>query len=69
MATIEVIIRDDNGNIINQERPYKYALDLKQERFTDIEGAIDNFKKRSSKELTLFILEYLQYKFTEKKKL
>jgi hypothetical protein len=69
MAQIEIIIRDDNGNIINEQKKFHYNLDLKKELFTDIEGAVEEFKIRINKELTQFFLEHTQSKFVGKKKL
>ncbi len=70
MATIKIIISDDNGIVINEKELFQYDLDIKNGLFTDIEGAVDDFKKRSSKEITQFLLEQSQKKFiSEKKKL
>jgi len=68
MATIEIIIKDDNGNIINQDKSLIYNLDLNKKRFTDIEGAVDIFKKLSSNEITKFLLEQMQKDFIVEKK-
>jgi len=68
MATIEIIIRDENGIIISQNQSFVYNLDLNKNRFTDIEGAVDIFKKKSSNEITKFLLEKIQQDFAQKKK-
>jgi len=69
MAHIEIIIKDDNGNIINKKESFQYNLDTKQGLFDDIEGAVDDFKKSISNEITQFLLEHSQKKFIEEKKL
>jgi hypothetical protein len=69
MAHIEIIIKDDNGNIINEKESFQYNLDTKQGLFDDIEGAVDDFKKSISNEITQFLLEHSQKKFIEEKKL
>jgi len=68
MATIEIIIKADNGKIINKLQPFVYDLNLDKKRFSDIEGAIDIFKKKSSNELTTFLLEKMQQDFIKEKK-
>jgi hypothetical protein len=69
MAKIEITIKDDDGNVINEQELFHYHLDLKRERFTDIEDAVEEFKRLSSKEITSFILAHIQDKFVRKKKL
>jgi hypothetical protein len=54
---------------LSEKKVFQYNLDLKKERFTDIEGAVEEFKKSSNKEITQFFLEYTQNKFLLEKKL
>ena len=66
MATIEIIIRDDNGNILNKGNDFKYDFNIGTERFSKIEGAVEEFHLRSLPEITKFILEKNQEKFQKK---
>ena len=45
MATIELIIRDNAGNIINKATKREYKLDIGNGKFHNIEGAVERFKK------------------------
>ena len=67
MAQIEIIIRNDNGEIIT-DTPLKYNLNLGQEKFIDIEDAVEVFRKQSNKEITAFLLAKMQQKFISEKK-
>jgi len=69
MTKIKITISDDNGDIINEKESFEYDLDTKQGLFDDIEGAVDDFKKQLSKEITQFLLKHSQNKFLEEKKL
>lgn len=44
MAMIEIIIRDDHGNIIEGQARKEYKLDLGNQSFTAIEAAVGTFK-------------------------
>ena len=68
MATIEIIIRDDKGNVLRQDKPLTYNINLGTERFTDIEGAVEEGRLRSVPEITKFLLEQAQSKFIQEKK-
>ena len=67
MAQIEIIIRNDNGEIIT-DTPLKYSLNLGQEKFIDIEDAVEVFRKQSNKEITAILLAKMQQKFISEKK-
>ena len=66
MATIEIIIRDDNGNILNNNNNFTYDFDIGTERFSEIEGAVEDFRLRSLPEITKFMLEKTQEKLKKK---
>jgi hypothetical protein len=68
MAQIEIIIRDDNGNIIQTEKKLSYELNLGGEKFTEIERAVELFRQRSNKEITGVFLSVAQSKFVKEKK-
>jgi len=44
MATIEITIRDEHGNIIDGQRKKEYKLDLGNQSFNAIEAAVGKFK-------------------------
>lgn len=69
MAKIRIIISDDNDKIINEREIFHYNLNIPNGLFSEIEGEVDDFKKRSSKEITQFLLEHFQQEFTREKKL
>jgi len=68
MAQIEIIIKNDNGEIINSSTPLMYNLNLGQEKFTDIEDAVEIFRKQCNNEITSFLLTQIQQKFVKEKK-
>jgi hypothetical protein len=45
MPTIELIIRDDKGNVIDSRSVNRYTLNLGKQSFHEIEGAVEQFKK------------------------
>ena len=52
MASIEIIVRDNQGNIINEEKKRIYDLNIgnkkfSEVRFNDIERAVGEFKRIS----------------------
>ncbi len=51
MASIEIILRDDEGTIINQRIRNRYALSLGGERLLEIEPAVETFKRESLPEI------------------
>jgi len=69
MAKIRIIISDDNDKIISEKEILEYNLNIPNGLFTEIEGEVDEFKKRSSNEITQFLLEHFQQKFIREKKL
>ncbi len=56
MASIEIIIRDDEGNVINHKTEKSYDLGLGINRISLIEGALEEFKKDILPEITYDIL-------------
>jgi len=68
MATIEITVRDDEGNIVSRKEEFLYKVELGGGRFDELEGAVDEFKKRASRELSLFFLGEEQQKFIREKK-
>jgi len=66
MPTIEITIKDDNGNILNSDSEFKYDFDTGSERFLEIEGAVEEFRLKSLPEITKFMLENKQDRFEKK---
>ncbi len=46
MPTIEWVLRDDDNQIIGQRATKKYLLNLNGQSVHDIEGAVEDFKKK-----------------------
>ena len=68
MATIELVLRDDNNQIIGQESTKKYSLNLNRQTVHDIEGAVEEFKNSALPDIELDLLEAAQIAFTQDKK-
>lgn len=68
MATIEVTIRDDEGNIVNKNGPKQYLLNLGKSKLAEIEGAVDSFKNKALPEIEEELLSATQAKFVEEQK-
>lgn len=68
MPTIELILRDDDDQMIGQRSMKKYSLNLSGQRFHDIEGAVENFKKTALPDIELDLLEAAQSAFIRDKK-
>jgi hypothetical protein len=65
MASIEIIVRDDEGNIINHKTQKSYDLGLGINRISLIEGALEEFKREILPEITYDILSSAQNKDKE----
>lgn len=68
MPTIELILRDENGQIMGQQFVKKYPLDWKSQSFHDIEGAVENFKQTALPDIEANLLEAAQDAFIQDKK-
>ncbi|MEM9093107.1 MAG: hypothetical protein AAGC93_30815 [Cyanobacteria bacterium P01_F01_bin.53] len=68
MATIEVILRDDDGNVIGASTNQSYGMDLGQQTLHEIEGEVERFKQQALPEIEKTLLEHAQAEFTEEKK-
>jgi len=65
MASIEITLRDDQGNIINEEKKRIYDLNLGNKkfseiRFNDIERAVGEFRRVSLPDITSELLREAQ---------
>lgn len=65
MASIEIILRDDEGNIIGQKSQKQYALNVSKGRIGEIEEAIEGFKRASLPDITYDVLAHAQQQQSE----
>lgn len=68
MATIELILRDDNNQIIGQRSYKKYSLSFNSQTVHNIEGAVEEFKNLALSDIQLDLLEAAQNSFIQDKK-
>ena len=66
MATIEIIIRDDHGNIIEGGGRKEYKLDLGNQSFNAIEAAVGTLKNIALPDLKADLLKEAQDNFIKK---
>ncbi len=65
-AKIEVLIRDEQGNVIGHLEPQ--AMDLGCQSLHDIEGAVEQWRRRVLPEIEAELLSAAQREFVEQKK-
>ena len=68
MPTIEFIVRDDEGHILDGRSVNRYTLDWGKQSFHEIEGAVEQFKKDLLPDLEADLLEAAQRAFIKDKK-
>ena len=68
MATIEVTLRDEQGNVIGSSASLIYQIDLGEQTLHEIEGEVERFKQQALPELEQIFLEQAQTLFTQSKK-
>ena len=68
MPTIELIIRDDKGNVIDSRSVNRYTLNLGKQSFHEIEGAVEQFKRDMLPDLEADLLKAAQATFIKDKK-
>ncbi len=66
MASLEVIIRDDHGNIIETLPPQ--SLELGQQTLHEIEGAVEQWKQTTLPDIESRLLQQAQTTFNRTKK-
>ena len=66
MTTIEIIIRDEHGNIIGSRARKEYKLDLGNQSFNAIEAAVGTFKNVALPDLKADLLKEAQDNFIKK---
>jgi len=68
MATIEVILRDDEGNVLGPCTECRYPLELGRHTLHEIEGEVERFKQQALPEIEQALLRQGQTIFTQEKK-
>ena len=68
MATIEVILRDDDGNLISSSKSQTYQVELGRQTLHEIEGGVERFKQKALPEIEQTLLNHAQTTFTQEKK-
>jgi hypothetical protein len=68
MARIKVTIWDDDGGMINKTAEREYELNVGKGTLAEIEGAVDDFKKKALVEIEKVLLVAEQDKFVEEQK-
>lgn len=63
MASIEIILRDEQGHVLSQKQCHE--LDLGGGSFDEIEAAVEAFKQEALPELERTLLEHEQTKFSK----
>ena len=62
-ARVEIVIRDEAGNILSQLAPHE--IDLKNQSLHEIEGAVENWKQQALPEIEASLLTEAQRQFTQ----
>lgn len=66
MASIEITIRDEQGNIVYQGKPR--ILEMVNPGLDEIEGAIEQWRQAALPEIEAQLLEQAQTQFTQEQK-
>lgn len=66
MASIEITIRDEQGNIVYQGKPRN--LEMVKPGLHEIEGAVEQWRQAALPEIEAQLLEQAQTQFTEEQK-
>jgi hypothetical protein len=65
-ARIEVIIRDEEGNVIGQMEPQ--GVELGGQSLYEIEGAVENWRRKALPDIEAKLLDAAQSQFIEQRK-
>ena len=65
-ARVELVIRDEEGNILSQLD--SYSMELGVQSLHEIEGAVENWKQKVLPEVTAELLHSAQTQFTQESK-
>lgn len=64
MASIEIILRDDEGRVLGTKHYDKEEFDIGSGTFHEIEGAVETFKRKALPEIERTLLEHEQTRFS-----
>jgi hypothetical protein len=64
MASIEIIVRDDEGRILGKKHYDDEEFDIGSGSFHEIEGAVETFKQKALPEIECTLLEHEQTRFS-----
>ncbi|MGL5878926.1 MAG: hypothetical protein ACRC2V_14275 [Xenococcaceae cyanobacterium] len=62
-ARVEIVIRDEAGNILSHLAPHE--IDLRGQSLHEIEGAVENWKQQALPEIEASLLTGVQTQFTQ----
>ena len=65
MASIEIIIRDDEGRILDKKHYDDEEFDIGNGSFHEIEGAVETLKQKALPEIERTLLENEQTRFSQ----
>jgi hypothetical protein len=65
MASIEIILRDDEGKMIGQKSQKQYVLPVNHGRIGEIQEAVEGFNRASLADITYDILAHAQQRQSE----
>lgn len=68
MTSIEITLRDEQGNIVGQVFNKTYELNLGQQTLHEIEGAVEAWKHQVLPDIECELLSAAQARFTQEKK-
>lgn len=68
MPTIEFIVRDDEGHILDSRSVNRYTLDWGKQSFHEIEGAVEQLKNNLLPDIEADLLKAAQRAFIKDKK-
>ena len=65
-ARVEILIRDEAGNLLSQLDPYQ--MDLGSQSLHDIEGAVEHWRQQALPDIEADLLRQAQSQFTQQAK-
>ena len=65
MYTVEIVIKDSQGNIISQKLAKEYHLDVGDESFACIESEVEKLRHKLLPDIEKVLLEKAQEEFSE----
>jgi hypothetical protein len=68
MARIKITIQDDGEKVIGETAEKEYQVDLGKATLAEIEGAVEDFKKRALADIEKELLMAAQARFVEEQK-